>query len=231
MLKKLKKEVYEANMALPRYGLVTFTWGNVSGIDTERCYMVIKPSGVAYEDLTPELMSVVSLKGKHISGGKPSSDTNTHLALYNRYSQIKGIVHTHSVCATACAQAGVAIQCLGTTHADYFYGAIPVTRAMTDDEINGSYEAETGNVIIETLDSDPTHRDPMYVPAVLVSNHGPFVWGDSPDNAVHNAVVLEEAAKMFILSHSLNPNISGINQTLLDKHFLRKHGANAYYGQ
>ena len=226
MLKKLKKQVYEANMALPRYGLVTFTWGNVSGFDCERGLFVIKPSGIPYEDLDPESMSVLDLDGNIIEGAKPSSDTETHRILYKTFPSIGGIVHTHSTWATGCAQAGVCIPPLGTTHGDYFYGTVPITRKMTADEINGAYELETGNVIAQTIKDNPYD-----IPAVLVMSHGPFTWGKDADEAVHNAVVLEEIARMFILTRSINPEAGPMDQTLLDRHFLRKHGKNAYYGQ
>ncbi|MDR1560682.1 MAG: L-ribulose-5-phosphate 4-epimerase [Clostridiales bacterium] len=226
MLAELKKRVYEANMSLPRYGLVTFTWGNVSGVDRESGLFVIKPSGIPYEDLSPDDMSVVDLDGGRIEGAKPSSDTETHRILYKKFPSLGGIVHTHSTWATACAQAGVPIPPLGTTHGDYFYGSIPVTRAMTADEINGEYELETGNVIAETIKNDPYD-----IPAALVRGHGPFAWGADAGEAVHNAVVLEEVAKIFILTRGINPNIQPMDQVLLDRHFLRKHGKNAYYGQ
>jgi L-ribulose-5-phosphate 4-epimerase len=213
-------------MELPRNGLVTLTWGNVSGFDAEDGIVVIKPSGVPYDELTPDLMSVLNLKGELLDGGKPSSDTPTHLALYRRFPQIGGIVHTHSVFATACAQAGTEIPALGTTHADCFYGAVPCTRAMTDEEINGAYEHETGRVIIEAI-----HGDPLNIPAVLVRSHGPFAWGRDAAEAVHNAITLETDAKMYILTRSLNPSVQPINPVLLDRHFLRKHGKDAYYGQ
>ena len=225
-INELKKQVYEANMALPRYGLVTFTWGNVSGFDAASGLFVIKPSGIPYEELSPDDMSVVDLDGNKIEGGKPSSDTETHRILYKAFPALGGIVHTHSTWATACAQACVSIPPLGTTHGDYFYGEIPITRAMTTKEINGEYELETGNVITETIKGDPHD-----IPAILVRSHGPFAWGKNADDAVHNAVVLEEVAKMFILTHGINPNIEPMDPILLDKHFLRKHGKNAYYGQ
>ncbi len=229
MLKNLKKQVLEANLLLPKYKLITFTWGNVSGVDREKNLMVIKPSGVEYEDMKAEDMVVVDLKtGERVEGRyKPSSDTPTHLALYNRYKEIGGIVHTHSRWATAFAQAGQGIIPLGTTQGDYFYGEIPCTRKMTPEEIGGSYELETGNVIIETFGDN----DPMEIPAVLVHSHGPFTWGTSPENAVHNAVVLEEVAFMNWHAQMLCPSIKPMQQELLDKHYLRKHGPNAYYGQ
>ncbi|KGQ71181.1 L-ribulose-5-phosphate 4-epimerase [Chelonobacter oris] len=231
MLKKLKKQVFEANLDLPKYGLVTFTWGNVSGIDREKGLVVIKPSGVDYEVMTEEDMVVVDLhSGKVVEGSKkPSSDTPTHLELYRQFPEIGGIVHTHSRHATTWAQAGRDLTALGTTHADYFYGAIPCTRLMTDAEIQGEYELETGKVIVETFVKRGIQAKD--VPAVLVNSHGPFAWGTDPHNAVHNAVVLEEIAYMNLFSHQLNPNIQAMQQTLLDKHYLRKHGKNAYYGQ
>ena len=215
-------------MALPGYGLVTFTWGNVSGIDREKGLVVIKPSGVEYEKLEPGLMVVVDLNGEKAEGDlKPSSDTPTHLALYKAFPEVGGIVHTHSVWATICAQAGEPIPAYGTTHADYFYGEIPCTRAMTDSEIGGEYEYETGAVIIETF----AGKNPMDVPAALVYSHGPFSWGRDAAEAVHNAVVLETAAKMAVMARLHNPQIKPMQQSLLDRHFLRKHGKNAYYGQ
>ena len=229
MLEQLKKEVFEANMLLPKYGLITFTWGNVSGVDREKGLMLIKPSGVEYDTMTAEDMVVVDLKtGKKVEGDlNPSSDTDTHVALYNAFPDIKGVVHTHSRWATTFAQAGVGIPALGTTHADYFYGEIPCTRKMTPEEIGGKYELETGNVIIETFKD----KAPNDIPAVLVHSHGPFTWGTDPHNAVHNAVVLEELAFMAWHNIMMNPNIAPMQQELLDKHYLRKHGANAYYGQ
>lgn len=228
MLERLKQEVLEANLDLPRYGLVTFTWGNVSGIDREQGLVVIKPSGVPYDKLKLEDMVVLDLEGNQVEGSlKPSSDTATHLVLYKAFPTVGGIVHTHSPWATAWAQAGKPIPALGTTHADYFYGEIPVTRAMTADEIAGGYELETGNVIVETFQN----LDPAMVPSVLVNSHAPFNWGKDAHEAVHNAVVLEEVAKMALHTLALNPGIGPMDQTLLDKHFLRKHGANAYYGQ
>ncbi|WJQ09147.1 L-ribulose-5-phosphate 4-epimerase [Geobacillus stearothermophilus] len=228
MLEKLKRAVLEANLQLPQYRLVTFTWGNVSGIDRERGLVVIKPSGVAYDKLTIDDMVVVDLNGNVVEGGlKPSSDTPTHLWLYKQFPEIGGIVHTHSTWATVWAQAGKGIPALGTTHADYFYGEIPCTRPMTNEEIQGAYELETGKVITETF----RFLDPLQMPGVLVHGHGPFAWGKDPANAVHNAVVLEEVAKMAARTYMLNPNAQPISQTLLDRHYLRKHGANAYYGQ
>ena len=228
MLKDLKEQVWKANMDLPKYGLVTFTWGNVSGIDRDKGLVVIKPSGVPYPELKPEHMVVLDLEGNKVEGDlKPSSDTATHLVLYNNFKKIGGVVHTHSSWATSFAQAGRGIPALGTTHGDYFYGEIPCTRKMTKEEIEGEYEKETGNVIVETF----ANINPMEIPAVLVNMHGPFSWGKDAADAVHNAVVLEEVAKMALRTFMLNPNIGPMDQTLLDKHFLRKHGANAYYGQ
>lgn len=234
MLEELKISVCQANLMLPKHELVTFTWGNVSGIDREKGLMVIKPSGVEYEGMKADDMVVVELKtGKRVEGEwKPSSDTDTHLALYRAFPGLGGIVHTHSRWATTFAQAGRPIPALGTTHGDYFYGDIPCTRRMTADEIGGEYELETGNVIIETFNG----IDPMSIPGVLVHSHGPFAWGGSPMEAVHNAVVMEEVAFMdwhaMVLESTLGQPASGrMQQELLDKHYLRKHGANAYYGQ
>ena len=229
MLEELKKQVCEANLELPKYGLVTFTWGNVSGVDREKGLVVIKPSGVSYEHMTPGDMVVVSLStGERVEGGwKPSSDTATHVALYNAFPHIGGIVHTHSRWATSFAQAGQGIPAYGTTHGDYFYGEIPCTRRMTPAEIGGEYELETGKVIIETF----AERSADDIPAVLVHSHGPFTWGADPHNAVHNAVVLEELAFMAFHTVAINPQTPPMQQDLLDKHYLRKHGKNAYYGQ
>ena len=231
MLEELKKQVYEANMLLPKYNLVTFTWGNVSGIDREKNLVVIKPSGVEYDTMTAEDMAVVDLyTGKVVEGNKnPSSDTPTHLVLYRSFKNIGGIVHTHSRMATSFAQAGSGILPLGTTHSDYFYGEIPCTREMTRQEIKSEYEAETGNVIVEAFINRELNPDD--IPAVLVKNHGPFSWGADCFNAVHNAVVLEEVANMNFNTLLVNPDVARISQNLLDKHYLRKHGANAYYGQ
>ena len=231
MLEELKKQVCAANLALPKHGLVTFTWGNVSGIDRETGLMVIKPSGVDYDGMTPEDMVVVSLAtGERVEGRwKPSSDTDTHLALYRAFPSLGGVVHTHSRWATAWAQAGRDIPAYGTTHGDYFYGAVPCTRCMTPEEIAGRYELESGNVIIETFRE--RRLDPDSVPAVLVHSHGPFAWGTDPQNAVHNAVVLEELAFMAFHTEALRPGVPPMQQELLDRHFLRKHGKNAYYGQ
>lgn len=228
MLTQLKQKVFEANLLLPKYNLVTFTWGNVSAIDRETGLIVIKPSGVSYEEMTPEDMVTVNLQGEVVEGRyKPSSDTPTHLELYKAFPGVGGIVHTHSRWATSFAQAGKGILPLGTTHADYFYGEIPCTRAMTEAEINGEYEKETGTVIIEAFKD----TDPLSIPAVLVKSHGPFTWGLTAEEAVHNAVVLEEAAFMAYHALTLNNNLSSMQQELLDKHYLRKHGENAYYGQ
>ncbi|KHS84334.1 MULTISPECIES: L-ribulose-5-phosphate 4-epimerase [Pectobacterium] len=231
MLETLKKQVLEANLALPQHNLVTFTWGNVSAVDRQRGLMVIKPSGVEYSAMTLEDMVVVELEsGKVVEGTKkPSSDTDTHRVLYLEFAEIGGIVHTHSRHATIWAQAGKDIPAWGTTHADYFYGPIPCTRLMADAEINGRYEWETGRVIVETFRQRGI--SPVDVPAVLVNSHGPFAWGKDADNAVHNAVVLEELAYMGIFSRQLTPQLGEMQQTLLDKHYLRKHGKNAYYGQ
>ncbi|HWJ77880.1 MAG TPA: L-ribulose-5-phosphate 4-epimerase [Niallia sp.] len=230
MLDKLKEEVLLANLALPKHQLVTFTWGNVSGIDREQNLVVIKPSGVPYDELKKEHLVVLDLEGNIVEGDlRPSSDTPTHLALYRQWKEIGGIVHTHSPWATSWAQAGRNIPALGTTHADYFYGDIPCTRKLTELEINRAYELETGNVIIETLTQKGI--DPVAIPGVLVTGHAPFCWGKNADQAVHNAVVLEEVAKMALHTLQLNPEVEYIDQYLLDKHYLRKHGANAYYGQ
>lgn len=229
ILDELKEQVCQANLLLPKYGLVTFTWGNVSGVDREQGLMVIKPSGVAYEEMKASNMVTVKLDtGKVMEEGlKPSSDTPTHIELYKEFKNIGGIVHTHSRWATTFAQAGRALMALGTTHADYFYGEIPCTRKMTKEEIQVDYEKETGLLITETFQG----KDPDAIPAVLVQNHGPFTWGADPIAAVHNAVVAEEIAFMNFHALMLEPDISPIQQELLDKHFLRKHGKNAYYGQ
>ncbi|KGE18194.1 L-ribulose-5-phosphate 4-epimerase [Paenibacillus wynnii] len=228
MLEQLKQEVLEANLDLPRYNLVTFTWGNVSGIDREKGLVVIKPSGVEYDKLTRDDMVVLDLDGNVVEGSyRPSSDTATHLVLYKAFPNIGGIVHTHSPWATGWAQAGRGIPALGTTHADYYYGEVPCTRAMTEAEIKGAYELETGNVIVETF----ANLDPDRIPGVLVHCHAPFNWGKDAHTAVHNAVVLEEVAKMATQSYQLNPELQPMSQHLLDRHFLRKHGVNAYYGQ
>ncbi len=230
MLEQLKGEVLEANLSLPKYNLVTFTWGNVSGIDREQGLVVIKPSGIPYEELEIDHLVVLDLQGRVVEGTlRPSSDTPTHLALYRAFSNIGGIVHTHSPWATSWAQAELQIPALGTTHADYFYGEIPCTRSLTQEEIERGYELETGNVINETFENEGI--DPMAMPGVLLAGHAPFSWGKNANQAVHNAVVLEEVAKMALNTYQLNPNIKPIDQFLLDKHYLRKHGANAYYGQ
>lgn len=228
MLEKLKREVFEANMELPKRGLVTYTWGNVSGIDREQGIFVIKPSGVPYEELKPEDMVVMDLKGNKVEGKyNPSSDTATHLELYLAFPEIGGVVHTHSPAATAWAQAGRSIHCYGTTHADYFYGEIPCTRSLSEDEVEAGYEKNTGLVIIETF----RNINPLYIPGVLVKNHGPFTWGKDAAQAVYNSVVLEEIAKMNLMTEILNNSMVPAPQYIQDKHFLRKHGPNAYYGQ
>lgn len=228
MLEELKQLVYEANMLLPKYHLVTFTWGNVSAIDREKGLFVIKPSGVDYQVMKPEDMVVIDMKGNRVEGTyNPSSDTATHLELYKAFPEMGGIVHTHSSWATSWAQAGRSIPCYGTTHADYFYGEILCARSLTAEEINQEYEKNTGLVIIETFKG----KDPMASPGVLCTNHGPFAWGKDAHEAVHNAVVMEEVAKMAYRSERLNPDIQAAPQVLQDKHYFRKHGANAYYGQ
>jgi L-ribulose-5-phosphate 4-epimerase len=227
-MQQLKQQVFEANMALPRHGLVTFTWGNVSGIDRKRQCMVIKPSGVAYEKMSASDMVVVDMDGVVLEGKyRPSSDTATHLALYKRYPKLGGIVHTHSTHATAWAQAGLSIPALGTTHADYFYGDIRCTRALTLEEVKSEYELNTGKVIIETLDD----HNPLHTPGIVVYQHGPFAWGETAEDAVHNAVVLEEVARMAWIARGINPLLQPIDAYLMDKHFQRKHGPDAYYGQ
>lgn len=228
MLEELKQQVCEANLLLPKYDLVTFTWGNVSAIERSSGLVVIKPSGVPYDGMSAEDMVVVDMDGKVVEGKwKPSSDTATHLVLYRAFPQCGGIVHTHSRWATSFAQAGVGIAPLGTTQGDYFYGEIPCTRLMTPEEIDGEYEKKTGNVIVETFQK----MNPAAIPAVLVHSHGPFTWGEDAVEAVHNAVVLEEIAFMNFHALQLNPAQTRMQQELLDKHYLRKHGANAYYGQ
>ena len=229
MLEDLKQAVWEANLRLPKHNLVTFTWGNVSGIDRQKGLMVIKPSGVEYDALKPSDLVVVDLEtGKTVEGElNPSSDTDTHLVLYRAFPNIGGVVHTHSRWATIFAQAGRGVPALGTTHGDYFYGEIPCTRRMTAEEIGGRYELETGNVIVERF----RHLDPDSVPAVLVHSHGPFCWGRDAKEAVHNAVVLEEVAFMAWHNLAMDAALPPMQQELLDKHFLRKHGKNAYYGQ
>ena len=228
MLEQLKHEVTKANLLLPKLGLVSFTWGNVSAIDRESGLVVIKPSGVPYEGMTAEDMVVVDLSGNIVEGKwKPSSDTPTHLELYKAFPNIGGVVHTHSRWATTFAQAGMGIPAMGTTQGDYFYGEIPCTRAMTEEEIRGEYEKQTGTVIIERF----ADLDPDAIPGVVVKNHGPFAWGKDADEAVHNAAVMEEVAFMDWHAMILNPNAGAMPQVLLDKHYLRKHGAGAYYGQ
>ncbi len=228
MLESLKQQVLEANLLLPRHGLVTFTWGNVSGIDRDSNLVVIKPSGVDYDGMTADDMVIVNLDGEIVEGKlKPSSDTATHLELYRAFKNIGGIVHTHSRWATSFAQAGKPIEATGTTHADYFYGAIPCTRLLTPAEIASDYEKNTGRVIVETFNQ----LDPNSIPAVLFHSHGPFCWGITPARAVETAVVLEEVACMQVHALMLNPQLTSMQPELLDKHFLRKHGKNAYYGQ
>ena len=230
MLEDLKKSVCDANKELPRYGLVTFTWGNVSAIDRNSGLLVIKPSGVEYDRLTPEDMVVVDLEGRTVEGRyKPSSDTPTHVELYKAFPEIGGIVHTHSTYATGWAQAGRSIPCYGTTHADYIYGEVPCVRCLTADEIAENYEENTGHLIVREFLR--MCKDPVSVPAVLCKNHGPFTWGKDAEEAVHNAVVLEEVARMAYLAESVNHHIQPAPKELMDKHYYRKHGANAYYGQ
>lgn len=228
MLEELKEKVFRANLDLVKHGLVIFTWGNVSGIDREKGLVVIKPSGVDYDTMKVDDMVVVDLNtGKVVEGNlRPSSDTPTHLALYRAFPEIGGVVHTHSTYATAWAEAGKDIPNIGTTHADYFYQAIPCTADMTEAEVKGDYELETGNVIIKRFEG----MNPVYTPGVLVKNHGPFAWGKSPADAVHNAVVMEQVAKMAFVAFSVNPDLT-MNPLLIEKHFNRKHGPNAYYGQ
>ncbi|MFU8910979.1 L-ribulose-5-phosphate 4-epimerase [Klebsiella pneumoniae] len=227
-MQQLKQQVFEANMDLPRYGLVTFTWGNVSAIDRQRGLVVIKPSGIAYESMTVDDMSVVDLQGHVVEGRwRPSSDTATHLALYRRYPDLGGVVHTHSTHATAWAQAGLAIPALGTTHADYFFGDIPCPRALSAQEVDEAYELNTGQVIIETLGE----ANPLHTPGIVVYQHGPFAWGKDAHEAVHNAVVMEEVARMAWIARGINPQLQPIDSWLMNKHFQRKHGPNAYYGQ
>ena len=228
MLEELKKRVYEANMLLPKHGLVTFTWGNVSEIDRETGYFAIKPSGVEYDKLTPDDMVIMDLNGNKIEGRyNPSSDTATHIELYKAFKNIGGIVHTHSPWATSWAQAGRDIPCYGTTHADYIYGSVPCVRNLTKEEIDAGYEKNTGVLIVDYFKD----KDYDAVPAVLCKNHGPFTWGKDGHEAVHNAVVLEEVAKMAVHTEAINPDVKPAPQILQDKHYYRKHGANAYYGQ
>lgn len=228
MLEALKQKVYEANMLLPKYNLVTFTWGNVSGVDREQGVFVIKPSGVPYEELKPEDMVVVDFDGKKVEGRyNPSSDTPTHAILYKHWEEIGGIVHTHSTYATSWAQSGRALPCYGTTHADYFYGEIPCARVLSKQEIEEAYEKNTGHLILEVFQN----LNPKHIPGVLCKHHGPFSWGKDAHDAVHNAVVMEEVAKMNLFTELLNPTIKAAPDFLQDKHFMRKHGPNAYYGQ
>lgn len=230
MLEQLKQEVYEANMLLPKYHLVTFTWGNVSGIDREKGLFVIKPSSVDYDKLTPDSMVVVNLEGEVVEGDyRPSSDTPTHVVLYNRFQEIGGVVHTHSPWATSWAQAGRGIPCYGTTHADYLYGQVPCVRTLTKEEIETAYEKNTGVLIADEFERLAV--DYLATPAVLCKNHGPFTWGKDAKEAVHNAVVLEEVAKMAARCEQIDPKVNPAPQELQDKHYYRKHGKNAYYGQ
>lgn len=228
MLEELKEKVFKANLDLVKHGLVIFTWGNVSGIDRESGLVVIKPSGVSYDEMKASDMVVVDINTGNVVEGllRPSSDTPTHLALYRAFPEIGGVVHTHSTYATAWAQAGVDLPNIGTTHADYFHDAVPCTRDMTEAEVKGDYELETGNVIVDRF----KNLNPVHTPGVLVKNHGPFAWGTSPADAVHNAVVLEQVAKMASIAYTVNPSLS-MNPLLIEKHFSRKHGPNAYYGQ
>lgn len=228
MLEKLKKEVFDANIQLKEKGLIIYTWGNVSGIDRGSGLVVIKPSGVDYETMKPEDMVVVDLDGKLVEGHyNPSSDTETHIELYKKYPEIGGVVHTHSTWAVSFAQAGLSIPAFGTTHADYFYGDIPCTRELSKEEINDNYELNTGRVIIETI----ADKNPMEVPGIVVKNHGPFAWGKTPADSVYNAVVLEKVSEMAYKTMTLNPQAPRVSQYLLDKHYYRKHGSDAYYGQ
>lgn len=227
MLKELKQKVFQANLDLVNHKLVLFTWGNVSGIDREKGLIVIKPSGVSYTKMTANDMVIVDMKGRTVDSKlKPSSDTPTHLQLYKTYSEIEGIAHTHSTYATAWSQAGTNLPIIGTTHADYFASDVPCTNDMTKEEVFGEYEMETGNAIIKSFKG----KNPMHIPGVLVKNHGPFTWGKSADEAVYNSVVLEEISKMAYISYTINPSL-GMNKNLVNKHFERKHGKNAYYGQ
>lgn len=227
-LQQLKQQVLEANLDLPRYNLVTFTWGNVSAIDRERGLVVIKPSGVSYETMKVDDMVVLDLEGNRVEGTlRPSSDTPTHLVMYRRYPELGGMVHTHSTHATAWAQSRRAIPIQGTTQADYFHGDVPCTRLLTESEVHEDYEGLTGHLIVETLRDTP----PLTMPGILVANHGPFSWGKDAHDAVHNAVVLEEVARMAWITHQLNPQAAGLPDYMLEKHYQRKHGKNAYYGQ
>lgn len=229
MLESLKEKVFQANLDLVKHGLVIFTWGNVSGIDREKGLVVIKPSGVDYATMKTEDMVVVDLDGHVVEGNlRPSSDTPTHLAIYKAFPETGGIVHTHSTYATAWAQAGKDIPNIGTTHADYFHDDVPCTADMTEQEVKGDYELETGNVIVERFRRSCVN--PVHTPGVVVKNHGPFAWGKTPDEAVHNAVVLEQVAKMAFIAIQINPSLT-MNPLLIEKHFNRKHGPGAYYGQ
>lgn len=230
MLEELKKEVYEANILLPKYGLVTFTWGNVSAIDRKSGYFIIKPSGVSYDGMTKEDMVVMDLEGNKIEGKwNPSSDTKTHIEIYKKFKDVGGIVHTHSPYATSWAQAGRNIPCYGTTHADYFYGEIPCLRCLTEEEIEEAYETNTGRLIVSEFER--MQKDPLAVPSALCQYHGVFSWGKDAEEAVHNAVVTEEVAKMAYRTEAINPHVEAAPKALQDKHYFRKHGANAYYGQ
>lgn len=230
MLEELKEKVLQANLDLVKHGLVIFTWGNVSGIDREKGLVVIKPSGVSYDDMKADDMVVVDLKTGQVVEGElcPSSDTPTHLEIYRAWPEVGGVVHTHSTYATAWAQAGIDLPNIGTTHADYFHNAVPCTADMTKAEVEGDYELETGNVIVRRFEE--AGINPMHTPGVLVKNHGPFTWGKTPAEAVHNAVVLEQVAKMAFVAYQVNPRLT-MNPLLVEKHFNRKHGPNAYYGQ
>lgn len=230
MLEELKKEVYEANILLPKYGLVTFTWGNVSAIDRKSGYFIIKPSGVSYDGMTKEDMVMMDLEGNKIEGKwNPSSDTKTHIEIYKKFKDVGGIVHTHSPYATSWAQAGRNIPCYGTTHADYFYGEIPCLRCLTEEEIEEAYETNTGRLIVSEFER--MQKDPLAVPSALCQYHGVFSWGKDAEEAVHNAVVTEEVAKMAYRTEAINPHVEAAPKALQDKHYFRKHGANAYYGQ
>jgi L-ribulose-5-phosphate 4-epimerase len=230
MLETLKKQVYEANMELPRRNLVTYTWGNVSGIDREKGLVVIKPSGVEYDELTPEMLVVVSLDNEIVEGTlNPSSDLRTHLEIYRAFPDVGGVVHTHSPHAVGWAQAGRDIPCFGTTQADYFYGSVPCARSLTREEVDEDYEGNTGKVIVETFRE--RNLEAKAVPGIICRNHGPFTWGRDAAQAVYHAVVLEEVARMALYTISINPEAGPAPQHVLDKHYLRKHGPNAYYGQ
>ena len=230
MLETLKKQVYEANMELPRRNLVTYTWGNVSGIDREKGLVVIKPSGVEYDELTPEMLVVVSLDNEIVEGKlNPSSDLRTHLEIYRAFPDVGGVVHTHSPHAVGWAQAGRDIPCFGTTQADYFYGSVPCARSLTREEVDEDYEGNTGKVIVETFRE--RNLEARAVPGIICRNYGPFIWGRDAAQAVYHAVVLEEVAKMALYTISINPEAGPAPQHVLDKHYLRKHGPNAYYGQ